>query len=334
MNKYFLSTLVFFILYVLGARAEQGTEKHFIGTIDKKLKVYLRLTQTGDSVYGDYIYLSQGKPISLRGAYKRNHFVIYEFSDANYQTMSGKFEGDMSGDTMKGIWRSMASPDVGHHCVFTRSGSTLRHIATKERLLKPYETPDSVVMVDSYFPMLTQLKNYETSRAVNQFLDSRLRSFKYDGKMPNWDNPNDSLGWFSEASYRLLYITDDVASFSIDIAEYTGGAHPTYGTLYIMIDLNTGKQLSIKDCINTKYLRQLNALIEKAASACAMPDIATANCLHVSPDDMSFSISAEGLKLFVDQCYSHASLACAFIEIPLPNIKKFLKTNGPCKELR
>lgn len=334
MIKYFFITIGFLLFLAVGLRADQGIVKHFKGVLNKKLTVYMRLTRTNDSLHGDYIYLSQGKPIALRGAYKNNHFVIFEFTDANFTTMNGKFEGDVSGDTMKGIWRSMADPNIGYSFTLIRSGSSLRRVASQERLLKPYETADSVVMVDSYYPMLTQLKNYETSERVNRFLNERLRSFKYDGKMPMWDNLKDSSGWFTEVDHRLLYITDNVASFSVDVSEYTGGAHPNYGTLYLTLDLNTGKQLTIKDCLNTSKLKALNKLIEETAATCAVPDLESGKCLHITPEETNFSISPEGLKLFQDQCYSHASLACAFIEIQLPKLKKFIKSSGAFKELR
>lgn len=333
MTKQFLSTFAFLLLLSATAYAENGTVKHFRGTLDKKLQVYMRLVRTNDSLHGDYIYLSQGKPISVRGAYKNNHFVIYEFSDASFTVMSGKFEGDMSGDTMKGIWRSMANPNVGHPFTFIRSGSTVRRITSRERLTKPFETPDSIVTVECHFPMFTQLKNFEVSEKVNRFLDERLRSYSYQGKMPEWNNEKDSMGWFIEAEYSIDYISNNVASFTVSTAEHTGGVHPNYVTAHITLDLNTGRQLAIKDCLNTGKLKAINKLISESILECGAPDIETATCLEVDPDETNFSLSPEGLKLNKSECYSYASLACAFIDVPLPKLKKYIKPSGPFKEL-
>lgn len=334
MTKRFLSTFAFLLILCASAYAEGGMIKHFHGTLDKKLHIYMRLERMNDSLHGDYIYLSQGKPISVRGAYKNNHFVLYEFTDATLTLMSGKFEGDMSGDTMTGIWRSMANPNEGHPFTLIRSGSTVRQISSRERVLKPYETPDSVVMVECYFPMFTQLKNFETSEKVNHFLDERLRSYTYNGKMNRDNISNDSMSWFVESDYSIEYITDNAASFAVNVAEYSGGAHPNYYTKYITLDLNTGKELTIKDCFNLSNLKKINILIEKTAASCSLPDFDGSTCLHIGADDTNFAISPEGLKLFKGECYSHASLACASIIVPLPKLKKFFKYRGAVKELR
>ncbi len=328
-----LSTFTFLLILCASAYAETGT-KHFRGTIDKKLHVYMRLVQVNDSLHGDYIYLSQSKPISVRGAYRNNHFVIYEYTDANFTTMSGKFEGDVSGDTMKGIWRSMANPNEGRPFTIMRSGSATRRIFSKERLIKPFDTPDSVVTVECYFPMFTQLKNFEISEKVNRFLDERLRAYSYQGKMPGWNNDKDSMDWFMETEYSIDYIGSNVASFTVSTSEFSGGVHPNYGKTHITLDLNTGKQLAIKDCLNTGKLKAINKLIAESALECGAIEVEDANCLEITPDETNFSISPEGLKLFKSDCYSYASFACAFIEVPLVKIKKYIRSNGAFRELR
>lgn len=334
MTKQFLSTFAFLLIICASAYAETGTLKHFRGALDKKLQIYMRLERKNDSLVGDYVYLSQSKSIPLKGVFRNNHFAIYEYSDADYKIMSGKFEGDMSGDTMKGIWRSMANPNEGHPFTFIRSGSTIRRITSKERLIKPFETPDSIIMVDCHFPMFTQLKNFEVSEKVNRFLDERLRSYSYQGKMPEWNSNKDSMGWFIEAEYSIDYISANVASFTISTSEHSGGVHPNYGTTHITLDLNTGKQLTIKDCLNTGKLKAINKLIAESSLECGAVEVEDIHCLEITPDETNFSISPEGLKLFRSDCYSYASLACAFIQIPLPKLKKYIKSSGAVKELR
>lgn len=330
----FLSTFAFVVFFISAAHSEQGTIKHYSGKLDKKTAVYMRLERTNDSVRGDYIYLSQSKSIPLKGVFRGSHFVIFEFSDQEMKTMSAKFEGDMYGDTLKGIWRSMAKPNEGHSFLLTRSGSTMRRITTKERLIKPYETPDSVVMTDSHYPMFTQLKSFDISERVNRFLADNLHTYSYDAKMPGYDNAKDSTNWFSEASYSIDYVADGVASFTMNTSEYSGGAHPNYGVQYFTLDLNTGAQLKVKDCFNIGQIKKLNKLIDETASECSLPQYDDPNCLHLDPNETNFSLSAEGLKLFRSECYSYASLACAFIEVPLAKVKKFIKPGGPFKGLR
>ena len=333
MIRQFLSTFAFLLILCASAYAETGT-KHFRGTIDKKLQIYMRLFQVNDSLHGDYLYLSQAKSIPVRGAYRNNHFVIYEFADANFKVMTGKFEGDMSGDTMKGIWRSMANPNEGHPFTVIRSGSATRRIFSKERLRKPFETPDSIVTVECYFPMFTQLKNFEISEKVNRFLDEHLRAYSYEGKMPEWNNNKDSMGWSMDTKYSIDYISSNVASFTVSTSEYSGGAHPNYWTRHITLDLNTGKQLTMKDCFNAWKLKDINKLITESALECGAAQFEDPKCLEITPEETNFSISPEGLKLFKSDCYSYASLACAFIEVPLPKLKKYIKSGGMCKELR
>jgi len=334
MTKHFLSTLAFLLIVCASAYAENGTVKHFRGAIDKKLQVYMRLERTNDSLRGDYIYLSQSKSISLKGVFRNSHFAIYEYADADYKVMIGKFEGDMSGDTMKGIWRSMANPNDGHPFILIRSGSTVRRISSRQQITKPFETPDSVVTVESHFPMFTQLKNYEVSEKVNRFLDESLRSYSAEGKMPEFGSVKDSMGWFMDADYSIDYISANVASFTVSTSEFTGGVHPNYSTTYITLDLNTGKRLAIKDCLNTGMFKQINKLIAESALTCGAAEGEDAKCLEITPEETNFSISPEGLKLFKSDCYSYASLACASIEIPLAKLKKYIKSGGAVKELR
>ncbi|HEY6172522.1 MAG TPA: DUF4163 domain-containing protein, partial [Candidatus Kapabacteria bacterium] len=156
----------------------------------------------------------------------------------------------------------------------------------------------------------------------------------YEGKMPGWDNQKDSMGWSMETDYSIEYISTDVASFTVSTSEYSGGAHPNYRTTHITLDLNTGKQLAIKDCLNAGKLKDINRLITESALECGMVDVEAAKCLEITPDETDFSISAEGLKLFKSDCYTYASLACAFIQVPLPKLKKYIRSNGVFRDLR
>ena len=76
--------------------AQSSDEREFVGTINKTLKVHLRLSQSGNVLSGSYAYDRIGKSLRLSGAMtsgvaSTKEFTLNEYDDRGRET--GKFEG-------------------------------------------------------------------------------------------------------------------------------------------------------------------------------------------------------------------------------------------------
>jgi hypothetical protein len=91
-------------------RAQSSGEREFAGTINKTLRVRIRLSRSGNILSGSYIYERIGTSLRLSGAMtsgatSNEEFYLNEFDERGHQT--GKFEGTFaSKDWLEGTWSS------------------------------------------------------------------------------------------------------------------------------------------------------------------------------------------------------------------------------------
>jgi hypothetical protein len=96
-----------FIALTSGARPVQGqsnNEREFVGTINKTLRVRIRMSRSGNVLSGSYAYERIGTSLRLSGAMtSAKEFYLNEFDERGRQT--GKFEGAFaSNDWLEGTW--------------------------------------------------------------------------------------------------------------------------------------------------------------------------------------------------------------------------------------
>lgn len=88
--------------------AQSNDEKEFVGTINKTLRVRIRLSRSGNVLSGSYTYERIGTSLRLSGAMtsgatSAEEFYLNEFDERGRQT--GKFEGTFaSKDWLEGTW--------------------------------------------------------------------------------------------------------------------------------------------------------------------------------------------------------------------------------------
>jgi hypothetical protein len=88
--------------------AQSNDEREFVGTINKTLRVLIRLSRSGKVLSGSYIYERIGTSLRLSGAMtsgatSNKEFYLNEFDERGHQT--GKFEGTFaSRDWLEGTW--------------------------------------------------------------------------------------------------------------------------------------------------------------------------------------------------------------------------------------
>ena len=111
--KRFAATLLPWLLMLVGFSTpvhpnaiQSGSDREFVGAINRTLGVRIKLSQAGTALTGSYAYEKIGKSIRLKGALEGDvEFHLEEFDDAGAQT--GEFTGKfVSPDWIEGTWSS------------------------------------------------------------------------------------------------------------------------------------------------------------------------------------------------------------------------------------
>jgi hypothetical protein len=70
------------------------------------------------------------------------------------------------------------------------------------------------------------------------------------------------FGWYLQIGSEVIYHTDRIISFRIDIGTFTGGAHPNSSTNYYVYDIQSKKELHTRDIISDTT--QFKQILEEA----------------------------------------------------------------------
>ena len=112
MSRRIILCLTMLIALTASARlalSQSSDERDFVGTINKTLKIRIKLSRADKILSGSYVYEKIGKSIRLSGAMTdENEFYLNEFDGRDLQT--GKFEGKfVSKDWIEGTWSSTST---------------------------------------------------------------------------------------------------------------------------------------------------------------------------------------------------------------------------------
>lgn len=113
---------------------------------------------------------------------------------------------------------------------------------------------------------------------LNRFIQSQLLEYSDpDGRQPvsldelakmfinDYNAIPDNMGlWEMERGMAVSFAADHLATLAFSESGYTGGAHPFSGQRYFVLDLDTGKQLTLNDLLAKGYETELNAAAERA----------------------------------------------------------------------
>lgn len=99
--------------------------------------------------------------------------------------------------------------------------------------------------------------------------DTQYNSIEEEGKafIANFDDfikmDEYPRAWYSELNAKVIQNTKDYLALSIDLNNYTGGAHGNYSTLYLNYDLSKNDTLSLNDIIPQAKYSQLTKVGEE-----------------------------------------------------------------------
>lgn len=106
MNRSFQKSVFILLSFIFVASANAASlqgEREFSGMINNTIRIRMKLTQSGNTVRGTYLYEKVGKDIQLNGSVSGQQVTIKE-TDAN-GNQTGIFKGRFVGsDTIEGTW--------------------------------------------------------------------------------------------------------------------------------------------------------------------------------------------------------------------------------------
>ena len=222
-------------------------------------------------------------------------------------------------------------------------GDTLNYKAKtlEETEKKGKKKKDEATYIRIQYPVFSRFGNKtvldSVNRAVERVLrihweeeeaypsiEARMKAFirayeESQEELKNFPGPNPQ--WTCEVNIEVLLNTPNLLSLSLFESNYTGGAHPNSVIHFLNFDLQTGRQILLKDLVLEGKIEQLAPLAERRFREAAQQK-------GISPEEYSFpnerfylpenfSIGLQGLR-FVYNPYEIGPYALGPLEFELP----------------
>src|SRR6266542_4130254 len=134
--------------------AQSTDEREFVGTINKTLRVRIRLSQSGKVLRGSYAYERIGKSLRLAGEMTfENEFHLDEFDERG--TKTGTFEGKfVSRDWLEGTWSSTSTKRQLYFTAKAIDGKQIPAANADDRVSGQYKRVDEKGRLDEHSAVL------------------------------------------------------------------------------------------------------------------------------------------------------------------------------------
>jgi hypothetical protein len=200
-------------------------------------------------------------------------------------------------------------------------------------------TKDSSVWINIDYPQIADLTNTDVQLKVNKFLEEEFKqSIAWYDEIQNdstyYEDMTYDMQYSFETGYTVEYNSENFISIVLNHYQFTGGAHGNYFALGYNIRISDGKNLTLKDIINSDSFDILKDECEQAI----LESYQTSTLMEaglfedeiVIEDDQDFYITPTSLVIQFDP-YEVGPYAMGEIvaEIPFKKIKDILKDNLP-----
>jgi len=186
---------------------------------------------------------------------------------------------------------------------------------------------DKYMSWDLNTPQLTGLKNSKVEKSINKQLADTVSDFKktlHDEAKKAYKESKKSKYPFrpfeAVAVYKVHLLNPKILSLTIDLYQYTGGAHGSTVKIAFNYDLKTGKELGYKDifrnCVDYKKVivdwvtRKIESNPENF-----FPD--AIDTVKKFTDEQPFYITPDGIVVYYG-LYEIAPYAAGIQEFPIP----------------
>jgi hypothetical protein len=142
------------LLSARSAPAQSIGEREFAGTINKTLRVRIRLSQSGNVLSGSYAYERIGKRLRLAGEVTSGHeFHLDEFDERGART--GTFDGQfVSRDWLEGTWSSITTKRQLYFTAMAVDGTQVPAANADDRVSGTYKRVDDKGRLDEHSAVL------------------------------------------------------------------------------------------------------------------------------------------------------------------------------------
>jgi hypothetical protein len=261
---------------------------HFVGKINNQVEIDMNLVKINDSVYGNYSLVSKGiypvkfmekttsAPVQLYGKVNsKNVFIIKE----NPWNKGGSFTGKLFDETtLKGTWQSGDGgikypfelkeyyPEAsirmsvyfrkGSVPLVNRSGSPTASF--QYCLLSPQQSSDSVLTGTLTKLILSKFMGKPVRLVSPDMILNAMKQIYFD----NYITTNESIykeqmgasfSWESLKFMDVILNRDHLLTFYIEDYNFTGGAHGLQTRNYTVVDLRSGKAVSLNEIFTGDY---------------------------------------------------------------------------------
>ena len=183
-------------------------------------------------------------------------------------------------------------------------------------------TVQFVNLPQKYPNINTTIQNIIKGNAPN--IEAALDSFVLEGKTFFEEIPEAPGGYALDLEQTVILNTVKLLTIQEESYTYTGGAHGNYGTTFYNFDIQNGKQIDLKDILQTDYESSLKAIAEPIFQKTYLEEEMTSYAeagFYFKNDQFTltdnFAITKEGLK-FVYNPYEIAPYVMGQQEILIP----------------
>jgi hypothetical protein len=147
----------------------------------------------------------------------------------------------------------------------------------------PETKPDNVRCASLHltYPKVLAAGTPQAATLINQFIQAQLLEYSdAEGQPPttpdafaalfvaDYNDVPDATGlWEMERKVEVKFASEHLVTLNFSESGYTGGAHPFSGQRYFVLDVHSGKQLTLADLLAAGYETPLNTVGESAFRA-------------------------------------------------------------------
>lgn len=313
---------------------------NYVGAINNKYRIQMKLTRKGSELSGMYYYEKQGIDIPLRGTMNPDEsFTLDEFTvDGELQgTFVGKLAADFS---LSGTW----SKPSGTPMPFTVKVSRKQVQRDKEYIDKgsaevfarviTYPDAKGKIAQTVVYPQLRGLKDFAIQQKLNKLFLPPTHSEIQDIDFSYCKE------FESERSFTVRCNSDSIISIEFNWYEYSCGAHPNHGANVSTYDLRNGQELHLPLILKPGALKSIAKLAEKKIlqqyadfNPTKLNDILFDETLSLN-DSTCFIVHKDGLTFHYDP-YEIAPYAAGDIDVEFlwSELDEFVLPESPVRRL-
>jgi len=377
MKKHFETILLLvFLLGGISGNAQNMVPKkcylHLIGTINKEYAIEMNLVKINDTIYGDYSFLQPGKTligeentgegIPVYGKMSSGDaFTLKELNAtagnlfkgkfSNSQTLSGTFEISAGSKLFPfEVTEKYSEGSIAMNVYYRKAFTPLvkrpkSPVATIQLgMLLPGESANPLISDSLINLMLVkfigkQVRIAQPEKLLDGMKQVYFENYLYTNEGIYKETMASSFNWQSLKFLHILMNGSHVLSFYIDHYAFTGGAHGLQTREYTVVNLWTGREVSLKDIFKENSETQLSSILsDKIHEKNHLPttqSLKDAGFFNdtVKPTD-NFYVTRQGIGFFYNQ-YDIAPYTSGSIDvfIPFNELKDLLVAGGVTREL-